>query len=96
MKIDFDKKLHFAISLLIALIISLLAVLMAVKFDSGSKAVGAAIAYATALAITMIIGVVKELRDNGQPGNHFCMDDLTADMAGALIGSCGAFLVYMI
>jgi uncharacterized protein YfiM (DUF2279 family) len=39
-----------------------------------------------AVGTTLSLGFVKELYDRQRPGNHFCWKDLTANVAGILLG----------
>ena len=38
-------------------------------------------------AITLVIGIGKEMYDKKTPGNHFCFGDLAADLAGIVLGT---------
>lgn len=37
-------------------------------------------------AITLVIGIGKEVYDKKTPANHFCFGDLAADLAGITLG----------
>lgn len=51
----------------------------------------------TGFATAMLAGIVKEIHDSRQPGNHFCIWDIVADAAGALLGpACVAVTSYLI
>ena len=96
-KIQLDKKLNFLVSLGLAIILSIILASVirpiAQEVTAGTRT---AIAYCISLIETMAIGIYKELRDHKQAGNHFCWYDLLADAAGALLGSLGAFVSYII
>jgi uncharacterized protein YfiM (DUF2279 family) len=40
-----------------------------------------------ALGLTLSLGLAKETRDSGRPGNHFSCRDLAADLLGAGLGT---------
>ncbi len=96
MKIAFDKKLHFIVSLIIAIVASTAAANFIYALPIGGAGRRTATAYTVALLVTLAVGVAKELRDSRQPGNHFCRGDLMADLLGAAVGSLGAFVSYLL
>lgn len=86
-----DKLLHFVVSALLALSIS--SILSNVLINKvGSATV---VSYVGALMMTLGVGVLKELRDRKEAGNHFYWNDLVADVTGAVFGSLGAFVTYL-
>lgn len=96
MKISTDKILHFIVCLVIAFIVSALLANLTYSFAPNNPCARASSSYGAALFVALAIGICKELRDKKQQGNHFCLKDLAADFAGAVIGSCGALLTYLL
>lgn len=96
MKISIDKILHFIVCLIIAFIVSTVMANLVYQFAPNDPGTRAATSYVAALFVALAIGVWKESRDKKQQGNHFCWRDIIADIVGALIGSCGAFVTYLI
>ena len=96
MKIGTDKMLHFIVSLLVAIVASTLAATAIYNLNQDNPALRTGAAYGIAMVITLSIGTLKECRDSKQAGNHFCPGDLVADLAGAALGSLGAFVSYLI
>lgn len=95
-KISFDKWLHFIVSLFLAIILSTLMANALYNFAPNDPGTRSAVCYGAALFVTLAIGVCKELGDRKQAGNHFCWYDLAADAIGAVLGSFGAFVSYLI
>lgn len=96
MKIATDKIYHFLVSLILAIIASTLIANLIYNLMPDNPGARTATAYGAALFATMAIGVWKEARDRKQAGNHFCWKDLAADAVGALLGSVGAFVSYLL
>ncbi len=96
MKIATDKWQHFLVCLIIALLASCLIANAVYSFAPNNPGLRTATSYGAALFVAMAIGVWKECRDRKQAGNHFCFRDLAADAAGALVGSIGAFVSYLL
>ena len=93
-KVSTDKVLHFIVSLILAILAStVIAIYYLMPNNPGARTVTA---YGVALFVTLAIGVWKEVHDRKQIGNHFCLKDLAADLAGAVIGSVGAFISYLL
>jgi uncharacterized protein YfiM (DUF2279 family) len=42
------------------------------------------------MGVTFSLGMIKEVYDSHNPGNHFCCKDLAADLAGIALG-CALF-----
>ena len=96
MKIGTDKWQHYLLCLIIALIASAVIANAIYQFAPNNPGLRTAISYGAALFVTMAIGVWKECRDRKKAGNHFCWRDLTADAIGAVMGSVGAFVSYLL
>ncbi len=79
-----DKKLHVFVSFCIAGVLS--AFLAPIPFPTPW------LAGLVAFVVAVAVGIWKEVRDAKQEGNHFCVWDLAADVAGALLGSIVAVL----
>lgn len=47
---------------------------------------------ATAFAVALVSGLVKEIIDSRRSGNHFCVWDLVYDTAGSLAGAAVTFV----
>ena len=45
------------------------------------------VALAIVLTVCLVVGVAKELYDRSRDGNHFCVWDIAADLAGAVVGA---------
>lgn len=95
-KVPTDKMLHFIVSLLLAIVASTIIANAIYNIMPDNPGARTATAYGAALFATLAIGVWKESRDRKQAGNHFCWKDLAADAVGAVIGSLGAFVSYII
>lgn len=95
-KVPTDKMLHFIVSLILAILASTVIANAIYNIMPDNPGARTAIAYGAALFVTLAIGVWKEGRDRRQAGNHFCWKDLSADAVGALIGSLGALVSYLI
>lgn len=95
-KVPTDKVLHFIVSLILAILASTVIANAIYNLMPNNPGARTATAYGAALFVTLAIGVWKEARDRKQAGNHFCWKDLVADLAGAVIGSAGAFVSYLI
>lgn len=50
-------------------------------------------AQAAAFALTMLLGIAKEMKDAATAGNHGCEWDLLADLAGAIGGTAAACML---
>lgn len=95
-KVPTDKMLHFIVSLLLAIVASTIIANAIYNIMPDNPGARTATAYGAALFATLAIGVWKESRDHKQAGNHFCWKDLAADAVGAVLGSLGAFVSYLI
>lgn len=95
-KVPTDKVLHFIVSLILAILASTFIANAIYNLMPDNPGARTATAYGAALFVTLAIGVWKESRDRRQAGNHFCWKDLAADAVGALLGSLGAFVSYLI
>ena len=95
-KVPTDKVLHFIVSLILAILASTVIANAIYNLMPNNPGACTATAYGAALFVTLAIGVWKEARDRKQADNHFCWTDLAADLAGAVIGSAGAFVSYLI
>lgn len=73
-----DKALHFSAAMIIAAGSTLIIEREAAISHKSARSFG--------LGFTMALGTMKEFRDSRNPRNHFCFKDLTADLAGALLG----------
>lgn len=96
MKIPTDKVLHFIVSLILAILASTVIANAIYNLMPNNPGTRTATAYGAALFVTLAIGAWKEARDRKQAGNHFCWKDLAADTSGAVVGSLGAFVSYLI
>ena len=95
-KVPTDKMLHFIVSLLLAIVASTIIANAIYNIMPDNPGARTATAYGAALFATLAIGVWKESRDRKQAGNHFCWKGLAADAVGAVLGSLGAFVSYLI
>lgn len=95
-KVTTDKMLHFLVSVALAIIVSTVAANAIYTWMPDNPGIRTATAYGAALFATLAIGVWKECRDKKKEGNHFCWKDLSADAVGAVVGSAGAFVSYLI
>ena len=95
-RIPTDKVLHFIVSLILAILASTFIANAIYNLMPDNPGARTATAYGAALFVTLAIGVCKELGDRKQAGNHFCWYDLAADAIGAVLGSFGAFVSYLI
>lgn len=77
-QIPFDKKLHFIVSAILAAFFGLF-----VGYFKLTTFVCILIAWVCAF----MIGIVKEIIDSKQVGNHFCYKDLIADALGCTLGA---------
>jgi uncharacterized protein YfiM (DUF2279 family) len=75
--IEPDKQLHFEVSWGLSLL-----TYTAMQSNGESKKRS----YWSAVGFTLLVGVVKELHDAGEPNNKFDKNDLAADTLGALTG----------
>lgn len=96
MKIATDKKLHFIVSLVLGIVASTIIANAIYSLMPDNPGARTATAYGASLVVTLAIGIAKELKDRRQAGNHFCWKDLMADTVGAILGSLGAFVSYLI
>ena len=95
-RIPTDKVLHFIVSLILAILASTFIANAIYNLMPDNPGARTATAYGAALFVTLAIGVWKEARDRKHAGNHFCWYDLAADAIGAVLGSFGAFVSYLI
>lgn len=95
-RIPTDKVLHFIVSLILAILASTFIANAIYNLMPDNPGARTATAYGATLFVTLAIGVWKEARDRKQAGNHFCWYDLAADAIGAVLGSFGAFVSYLI
>lgn len=80
-----DKMLHF---LTCGVIAAKMAVVMRL---TGATRLQTAVA---SVGTAMAAGVGKEYGDKNAPGNHWCWVDLTADFAGAVVGTAVVIGLY--
>lgn len=78
-----DKMLHFCVSLAIGILFAGLC-----SFIPWGPWIATLIAF----VLTFAIGIGKEIYDKRKPNGHFCVWDLVADLAGALVASSLAWL----
>ena len=71
-----DKVSHFSVCFVIAAIVARLMEIIAPK----------ACAIIAGVVVAVLAGLIKELRDNGKSGDHFCKWDFIADIVGAIGG----------
>lgn len=78
-KTGFDKLLHLFMGFVIAAAVGAVS---AHIFPSQEW-----LTYFIALTVAVAAGVVKEIRDSRRAGNHFCVWDLLATVAGGCAGA---------
>lgn len=78
-KIPTDKLLHLMACYIISIVMMLLLARLAPSLRLGFSML-------TALLFALCIGVIKEVRDSQEDGNHFCWRDLAYDAVGAALG----------
>lgn len=96
MKISADKVAHLGVSLMLAIVVSTVVANLIYGILPGNAGARVALSYVLALIVTLGVGVAKEVRDSKQSGNHFCWKDLAADAVGAVVGSLGALVGYLL
>lgn len=96
MKIQIDKVLHAAISTIIAIVFSTSAFLVLVLKFGLAALIAAISAFVAGFALSLTVGLIKELRDSRQPGNCFSWGDLAADALGSFVGAATVFIAAFI
>lgn len=80
-----DKVIHVCICFCIAVVVGALVAHIPPHKDW--------VAVVAAFSVALIAGLWKEFHDRKKKGNHFCIWDLVADIAGATAGSCVIWLI---
>lgn len=96
MKIEKDKILHFLVCFMIALVFSVIVAHTMYCLTPEAPGLRTLLGAAAGFVVAMLIGIEKEWHDANQPGNHFCWKDILADVIGAIVGSMGGFVSYLI